>query len=222
MQNSTETRWILSETEFEVISNWFAQHKLQFDKQDLFTRQDYYLKLLKNSTLGIKIREPKTNANGNSESKLEIKIMTNNFSAQKFNNGNQGIVNSWSKFSFETVENELETQKIINSFTTNQHNDSWIKIDKDRLLLKYDVTNNTLVSGVTIIDEGAGIELTKFKIENKTYYSLGVEAFSMSNKGQENFNATINFLFSNSKISGLGIQNSISYPEIISNHFSQP
>jgi hypothetical protein len=222
MQNSTETRWILSETEFEVISNWFAQHKLQFDKQDLFTRQDYYLKLLKNSTLGIKIREPETNANGNSESKLEIKIMTNNFGAQKFDNNNQGIVNSWSKFSFETIENELETQKIINSFTVNQQNDSWIKIDKDRLLLKYDVTNNTLVSGVTIIDEGAGIELTKFKIENKTYYSLGIEAFSMSNKGQENFNATINFLFSNSKISGLGIQNSISYPEIISNHFSEP
>lgn len=219
---SVETRWILNPSQFEIILNWFIKHKLDFGKENFFPRQDYYLKLLNNDSLGIKIREPKKNLDGNAISKLEIKIMTNNYGCQKFNNDNQGIVNSWNKYSFETIENEIETQKIINTFTANKQHDSWIKIDKDRLLLKYDVENNVLVLGTTIINEGAGIELTKFKIENKIYYSIGIEAFSISNKELENFNASTNFLFSDLKISMLNNKNSISYPEIITNHFTKP
>jgi hypothetical protein len=219
MLKSTETRWILSLQEFEVISNWFDQHKLNFGKENLFPRQDYYLKLLNNNALGIKIREPKIAPDGTAESKLEIKILNQDFGAQKFNNGNQGVVNSWNKFSFETVRDEQETKKIIDSFTNKHKKDDWIKIDKDRLLLKYDLTTKSIVSGSTIIDEGTGIELTKFKIEDKIYYSLGIEAFSVSNKELENFNATMNFLFNQIKISGLNSQNSISYPEIINHHF---
>lgn len=219
MQNSTETRWILSKQEFETISKWFNQHQLNFGQENMFPRQDYYLKLLKNSTLGIKIREPKIATDGSAESKLEIKMLNQDFGAQKFNNGNQGVVNSWSKFSFETIKNEQETKKIIDSFVNDHQNNAWIKIDKDRLLLKYNFTNNTIVSGASIIDEGAGIELTKFKIESKIYYSLGIEAFSVSNKELENFNATISFLFNQIKISGLSSQNSVSYPEIINHHF---
>ena len=219
MQNSTETRWILSTPEFETILRWFNQHQLNFGQKNLFPRQDYYLKLLKNNILGIKIREPKIATDGSAESKLEIKMLNKDFGAQKFNNNNQGIINSWSKFSFETIKNEQETKKIIDSFVSGHQNNIWIKIDKDRLLLKYNVANNSIVSGASIIDEGAGIELTKFKIENKIYYSLGIEAFSVSDKELENFNVTINFLFNQIKISGLNSQNSTSYPEIINHHF---
>ena len=219
MLKSIETRWILNPSQFETILNWFVKQKLNFGRESFFPRQDYYLKLLNNNSLGIKIREPKTDSDGNAISKLEIKIMTNNYGPQKFNNDNQGIVNSWNKYSFETIENEIETQKIINTFTANKQHDSWIKIDKDRLLLKYDVENNVFVLGSIIIDEGAGVELTKFKIENKIYYSIGIEAFSVSNKELENFNATAKFLFSDLKISQLSNNNSISYPEIIANHF---
>lgn len=169
MLKSTETRWILFSQEFEVISNWFDQHKLNFSKENIFSRQDYYLKVLESKNLGIKIREPKVAPDGSIESKLEIKILIEDFGVQKFNNNNQGVVNSWSKFSFETIKNELETKKLIESFTNNFENNTWLKINKDRLLLKYNLMGSSIVSSATIIDEGAGIELTKFLCYNEFF-----------------------------------------------------
>lgn len=219
MQKSIETRWLLSSNEFKTIEHWFNQKDVYFKNTADFPRQDYYLKLVKNTNLGIKIREPKL-VNNEQKSKLEIKLLLEDNGSQKFNNNNQGIVNTWEKFSFETIGNEPETEKIIALFTFNGCDlQSWIKVEKDRLLVKFDTIKNTIVTAETIIDEGSGIELTKFKIENKIYYSLGIETFSTSKKEKDNFNQTTNYIFNDIKISGLSSLKSLSYPEIISNHF---
>ena len=219
MQKSIETRWLLSANEFKTIEHWFNQKDIHFKTTNDFPRQDYYLKLVKSTNLGIKIREPKLVKN-EQKSKLEVKLLIEDNGAQKFNNNNQGIVNIWEKYSFETIGNEPETEKIIALFTFKGFDQSsWIKIEKDRLLVKFDTSKNEIVSAETIINEGSGIELTRFKIENKIYYSLGIETFSSSNIEKENFNATTNYVFNDIKISGLDSLQSLSYPEIISNHF---
>lgn len=219
MQKSIETRWLLNNEEFKIIEHWFNQKNIAFSNKAVFPRQDYYLKLVKSTNLGIKIREPKL-INNEQKSKLEVKLLIEDNGAQKFNNGNQGILNVWEKYSFETIGNEPETEKIIALFTFNGCDlSSWIKIEKDRLLVKYDASKNEIVSAETIINEGSGIELTRFKIEKKIYYSLGIETFSSSNIEKENFNKTLDFVFNAIKISGLDSLQSLSYPEIISNHF---
>ncbi|MBP9793020.1 MAG: hypothetical protein KBC56_03390 [Flavobacterium sp.] len=211
---STETRWILNSDQFKIIQDWFAIQNLAFEQENYFPRQDYYL-ITNSERLGIKLREPKRNEKGEQESKLEIKVLSTDLGPQKFNNGNNGNVNSWLKYSFETIPNEAETGSIIKSFVGNETDRNWLKIEKDRLLIKFDTLENQLVDGKKIIDEGAGIELTKFKLKQNIYYSLGVEAFSMTKKELINFNQTIDFLFHQIKISGLHHLESLSYPQII-------
>lgn len=213
MLKSTETRWFLNDKSLEVIENWFNSKDLFFKGKDLFPRQDYYLNLL-HKNLGIKIREPKKDENGALKTQLEIKILSRDDGAVKFNNGNTSYVNSWKKYSFSLVPNEIESSEIIKLFLPNSVNSTdWLKIDKDRLLIKFDVKNERLVSSDTIVDQGAGIELTKLKMNGKIYYSLGIEAFSTSNKEQQNFDIATGFLFNELKISGLKKEDSLSYPE---------
>lgn len=213
MLSSTETRWFLNKISSKEVENWFNAKGVFFKSENLFPRQDYYLKQL-DKNLGVKIREPKKDENGNLKTQLEIKILSNDIGATKFNNGNNGYVNSWKKFSFSLVPNEAEMSKIINSFTENSnYPNDWIKIDKDRLLIKFNTKSKSLVSSDSIIDEGAGIELTKLKINETVYFSLGIEAFSTTNKELENFNATTNFLFNDLKIAGLDKEDSLTYPE---------
>ncbi|KIX20593.1 hypothetical protein SY27_11840 [Flavobacterium sp. 316] len=218
MQKSIETRWLLNFNEFKTIEHWFKQKETSFKNKDLFPRQDYYLKLVKSTNLGIKIREPKL-VNNEQKSKLEVKLLIQDNGIYKFNNNNHGNVNTWLKYSFETIGNEIETARILNLFTNQNTQEPWIKIDKDRILVKFDTKEKQLVSGDTIIDEGSGIELTKFKINNTIYYSLGIETFSSSNIETNNFDETVDFFFKEVKISNLNTLKSLSYPEIISNHF---
>lgn len=219
MQKSVETRWLLTSNDFKAIEKWFNEAGIFFKNSNVFPRQDYYLKLLKSINLGIKIREPKL-VNGEQKSKLEVKLLVEDNGPQKFRSSNEGIVNTWAKYSFETIGNDSATEEIIALFAgENGDFKSWIKIEKDRLLVKFDTANNQIVSAETVINEGSGIELTRFKIENKIYYSFGIETFSGSSKEAENFYKTLDFIFSNIKISGLEIMNSLSYPEIISNHY---
>jgi hypothetical protein len=213
MLKSTETRWFLSEQSLETIEKWFNNKELFFKDKDLFPRQDYYLNLL-HKNLGIKIREPKKDENGALKTQLEIKVLSSDDGAIKFNNGNTAYVNSWKKHSFSLVPDEKETNEIINLFQPEASDTSnWLKVDKDRLLVKFNAESEQLVFSDTMIDEGAGIELTKLKINGNVYYSLGVEAFSVSSKEHENFNSATSYLFNDLKISGLEKEDSLSYPE---------
>lgn len=197
MLASTETRWILSSDEIKIVEKWFSKYNESFKEGDLFERQDYYLKT-DSTELGIKLREPKKNEKGEVIAKLEIKTLTTDFSVQKFNNGNSGNVNSWVKFSFDTDPQKNPLDLIIGN-SSNMLSSEWIKIEKNRLLVKYDFENDRIVSGKEMIGSGSGIE-----------------SFS-DKKGNTNevFYQTMNFLLTDIKISGLEQVNSKSYPEIL-------
>lgn len=217
MQKSTETRWNLTSEEVKIAENWFKNFGEKFLIPKSFPRQDYYVKTNTN-TLGIKIREPKL-INNEQKSKLEVKILVGDNGVQNFYNNNEGKVNTWIKHSFETIGNEPEIEKIISSFAGKESDiQLWIKIEKDRLLVKFDATENKIVSSKSMIDEGSGIELTHFTLGKENYFSLGIESFSSTNIEEENFIKTVKFLFEDMQISGLTSLKSLSYPEIITNH----
>lgn len=213
MQLSTETRWILSANEVDIAENWFLNFGEKFLDTNHFPRQDYYLKT-NSKTLGIKIREPKKDVNGNVMAKLELKSLVRDLGACKFDNENIGTVNNWVKYSFD-LDSKTNPLEVLQNVLSKEIEMDWILIEKDRLLVKFDLYNQKIVSGKEIITNGAGIELTKLLLESKVYYSLGIEAFGDKESIEKTFFNAIQFLFDSMKISNLINENSKSYPEII-------
>jgi len=213
MQLSTETRWILSANEMNIAEKWFLNFGEKFSEKNDFPRQDYYLKT-NSKTLGIKIREPKKDGNGNVIAKLELKTLVQDLGAYKFDNQNIGTVNNWVKYSFD-LDSKTNPLDVLQNVVSKEITMDWILIEKDRLLVKFDLDNKKIVSGKEMINNGAGIELTKFLLENKVYYSLGIEAFGDKESIEKTFFNTMQFLFNSMKISSLLNENSKSYPEIV-------
>lgn len=213
MLTSTETRWILNSSQVDIVKEWFKKYDQFFTEENSFSRQDYYLKTNSNN-LGIKIREPKFDDQGKCIAKLELKSLLEDRGAHKFNNSNIGIINSWIKHSFDLDKETNPIETITNTLTASIYED-WLLIEKDRLLVKYNALSKKIVSGKDIIDNGAGIELTKFKFNNKIYHTLGIEAFAMSTSMVEIFFETIEFFFNSCQLSGLEHHNSKTYPEIL-------
>jgi hypothetical protein len=213
MLKSTETRWILTSNEVAITEKWFEKYDEKFKSFDSFPRQDYYLKTNSDS-LGIKIREPKKDSEGNILAKLELKSLTEDVGIQNFINQNVGVVNSWIKYSFELDKSKNPLDLI--HFSNKNIKNEWLLIEKDRLLVKFDALTNKIVSSNEMISSGAGIELTKFKLNKIVYYTLGIEAFDENDNDKNVFFKTMESLFNDLELKHLAANNSKSYPQIIS------
>jgi hypothetical protein len=214
---SKETRWFLSNEQVQPIKDWFlglSQPK-HFNVDEIYPRQDYYLIMPRVENLSIKIREPKKDAStGKIKTALEVKRLLSENEPLKLRNDNNGYSNKWQKLSFELAErnNDLLSINPLLSFSS----DNWLRIDKDRILAKYDAEHNTIAGENGYPDEACGIELTKVKLNNSVYYSFGLEAFSKSgNKLDRNFARCCNYIFDQINITGLALESSLSYPEFL-------
>ena len=212
MAISSEIRWILNNNEFQIVEQWFEKYNISFPAVEDFDRSDYYLNIKKHIDLGIKIRDAFLDDKNIYHGKLEIKKRIENLGKIDLD-GSSGCANRWIKYSFDT-SNDLLIHDIINQFTFNDN--EWIEIKKNRLLLKYDCQKNKIFSSSSILNEGCSIELTKFLINKKLYFTLGFESFGTDDK--INLFDTLFTLFSDIGISNLKLINSKSYPEIIQDH----
>jgi hypothetical protein len=158
---------------------------------------------------------------GEWEGKLEAKVLTKELGVSQTLNDNSGKVNQWTKFSFSLAAGEKTLTEILKSLgvsddgAPNKDFDYWITMDKSRILLKYDLDKKDFTKGDEQIQEGCGVELTMLQLHNKIYYSFGLEAFSASGKHEENLFVTLKHVFNEVKISGLAVENSLSYPELL-------
>ena len=225
MQQSTETRWFIDASQANSFEKWFnaTPFKLKFPETDSFPRQDYYMNLPGISTLGLKIREPKIGKlSSKLESKIEAKVLVQDLGTATFLNSNSGKINRWTKFSFDLLPEEKTMMNIINALSGStsihalDYKNFWIRIDKNRLLLTYDNKKKEIVDNrIQKIDEGCGIELTKMKVRDHIYYSFGLEAFSSSENDKDNLFETLGYLFNQTMLSDLPVNQSLSYPEFI-------
>ena len=220
MQTSTEVRWFFRDkNEIKQIEDWFAVHGLVL-QDDQFDRQDYYMKLPGVSNLGLKIREPKK-TNGGWQGKLEAKVFLRELHFPELDGMNAGKANQWTKFSFALPTGESTLTEILNGYgvvnnpVNTLDSNHWTRVDKTRILLKYDLEKRELTKDNKPIDEGCGIELTAIKLENDIYFSFALESFSGTGKQEHNFIETIHFIFSQLKTSGLRKENSLTYPEFL-------
>ena len=214
---SRETRWFLPGNRVKPIVAWFgslASPQHMDDNQD-FPRQDYYLKMPGVENLGIKIREPKQDqATGKIKSLLEVKRMVSEKEQFEFAGSNNGYTAKWQKLSYELTERG-DDLVLINPLIPSSGN-TWVRVDKDRILAKYDAKNKSIVDGSTDIGEACGIELAKIKVNNSVHYSFGLEAMSKSGKNLEkNFYDCCDLVFDQIGLTGLTLFTSLSYPEFL-------
>jgi hypothetical protein len=172
MSYSTEMRWFFKdENQTKKITDWFAKNNLVF--KNVWDRADYYL-LHQPETNGIKLRE----------GKVEIKVLQQDVGKQTLQNKNKGIANSWHKYAFKISDDNNDLMEIVNAFKglrTIGLNRDWIKIEKERLILKYSIENNTITKVADVntkIDNGCNIEFTKIMCNAKDmYYTVCFESF---------------------------------------------
>ena len=214
---SRETRWFLPGDKILAITAWFEglPGSPRLEDSHSFPRQDYYLKMAGVEDIGIKIREPKKDGDsGKIKSLFELKRLISEKEPLKFANNNNGYSGKWQKLSYELSGDGNDL--ILLNPTLPSSDNNWIRVDKDRILVKYDAVNKLIVEGSTNIREGCGIELAKIKIGNSVHYSFGLEAFSESGKKlDKNFYDCCDLIFDQTDLTGLALDYSFSYPEFL-------
>lgn len=212
MVYSAEVRWFFdSLSRAEGLENWFKANGLHFAGQ--WDRADIYLQQKDLMTHSVKIRE----------GKLEVKVMQEAGTVLTLANGNAGVTNSWVKYSFELKESDTENQALLQAVSKSpekEESNTWLRIDKERLLLKYaiDTANQSFkkIPAAEWPDEGCGVELTKIKVnQQKEYYTFGFEAFSKSRQESRNLALIVTQLFHEVPISGLNTPLSQAYPAFL-------
>ena len=211
---SRETRWFLPDDKMLPVTAWFESlpGSGRLEGSQSFPRQDYYLKMPGVEDIGIKIREPKKDGDsGKIKSLFELKRLISEKEPLKFANNNNGYSGKWQKLSYELSGGSSDLILINPELLSSDNN--WIRVDKDRILIKYDSANQLIVEGSTNIREGCGIELVKIKIDNSVHYSFGLEAFSESGKKLDNnFYDCCDLVFHQIGLTGLALDHSFSYP----------
>jgi hypothetical protein len=212
---SNEIRWFtIPPGDQQKIERWFANLNppRKIADNDVYSRQDYYLLLDGVENLGIKLREPKKVAEtGKLKTALEIKRQISGSREWKLNS-NTGYANKWEKFSYDLAEGGDSLLWLNAALPASDTN--WVKVDKERILAKYDADINSIVNENERPKEGCGVELTKIRISGKVYYSFGMEAFSESGKQIDtNFTKCAELIFNDLNLAGFKFEDSLSYPE---------
>jgi len=214
---SREVRWFLPGDKVQPIAAWFRglPGSPQLGDSNSFPRQDYYLKMPGAENLGIKIREPKKDKDsGKIKSLLEVKRLIPEKERMQFQNDNHGYSGKWQKLSYQLTETRDDLILINPGISSSDNN--WIRVDKDRILVKYDAKNKLIVDGSIEVGEGCGIELVKIKLNNSVHYSFGLESFGKPGKNlDKNFYDCCDMVFDQVGVSGLATDYSFSYPEFL-------
>ena len=214
MQSSFEMRWFFQAMP-DAVAMWFESKGFHFSSSHP-TRVDHYLPLSAKKAMGIKLRE------GN----VEIKHLIKSTGRRAFENGRiSGKIQQWTKWSFNLAEGDELSNAIIRD---NKYD--WIAVQKERLGFKYKFTKSGREQGEIdirdITPEGCQVEFTRLIINNKIYYTFGLESFSEAGKEKQHLRRGTKLAFESlthwNATSGtvipevrLGMGDNMSYPEFL-------
>jgi hypothetical protein len=210
MEYSTEIRWFFKKDSMQEIEKWFRGSGKFLSHQP--ERSDYYLSAGALLTHGIKIRE----------GKFEVKIRQHDWGQISLPNNNTGKGNMWCKYSFALKEDE-EVRHVTDAFKSFRSvglNKDWIRVDKKRMVVRYLFDpDNSSVSKVTAEQtpaQGCNVEFTTVAINHgQVFCTFGFEAYGKGVDVKRNLDLTLAAVFSELNVTGLGMENSFSYPEFI-------
>lgn len=193
MLRSLELRWFIKGILPIDVYQWFTDILPGNEKFEEKPRTDYYL-APQSIDLGVKF----------SRQQLQVKIRKYNVGFTLNNNNIQGSLEYWIRYDWNYLCNQenTKTDKLYDKFSS-------IKIDKKRLIRKYKILDNQLIQIplTNTTDTQCSIEITKIKVKEQAWSTLGFDWFIYNNKKSEStfivdyitnnktFNKTIEELF---------------------------
>jgi hypothetical protein len=199
---SSEIRWFMGGDVPIEILDWYrrSHHKHRYP-----TRTDMYLLYPHAKTIGVKFREDK----------FEIKSFVRALDTLSIGDHIKGDIELWEKWSLAGYSVSQLFSEIRGDKT------SWIDVTKTRTIRKYS-TDGEVIHEMDALgrqgfpDDGCNVELTEITIKNKSYWSIGFEAFATRKDLKDNLLQTFVLLFESYDIDfKLAEDDSFSYPTFL-------
>jgi hypothetical protein len=203
---------------YTTVRQWFESIDNIFTNEE---RDDMYIFSPESLDLGIKTRKAR-NSDGISEpAKLEIKWRKcTNLYLNILDGWIIGILEEWIKWGWNS--GPIETNDDMIDFFSDLPAGPGITIAKDRSLRRYVSDNNNVRSTEWIKDkeDGVSCEITKIRVRNSSWWSIGLEGFGKNNDLCE-FRYLLERILKNFPIR-LEKNLSCGYPEWIKRNFAFP
>lgn len=201
---SIEIRWFLNDPETRKIAiEWFKKIGGKLDNPEV--RTDFYLPRSYKNSLGLKFRVFEN------EPKIEVKEKLDTFEIADAKG--IGVVEVWNKWRFSLDVKDKESAEINNGKT------EWVRMEKSRLLIKYEMLpDNKFQIVVKNVDSACNVEITDIKIGDKEWWTLGFETFRTDDnyeKSLQSLEVIYKEVMTKEILQLLKLENSYSYPELI-------
>jgi hypothetical protein len=210
--HSAEIRWFIEGDLQEQVLSWFSKGALAALKSEP-TREDKYLVFPDSDTVGVKLREVRSESNPEIEPKVkfEIKVLAANARPINLGGGINGRTDQWVRWSFDNDGLAAMQEALYQS-------GHWVSVRKTRYLRKFSADSGKIVK--VLADErphsGCNVELTSIEVETQPHlwFSLAFEAFGPPSEVAKILDDTLQYFFKNQgdtpmQLSG---RNSLSYP----------
>jgi hypothetical protein len=191
-----EVRWFGRGTVAPEMRVWFQAGKRRPEEEG--SRVDYYLRSPDTDSLGIKVRE----------GKVEVKQLQRQHGVVGFHNRVMGVMQHWRKWSFPLAQPGILAEALSPA-------SAWTAVQKERELLKYQVTDIGAVVAIPSDQypaRGSYVELAQVAAAADVWWSLALEAFGDESQLAESLLLVAQHVFTAGDTPSLEAQDSYSYP----------
>jgi hypothetical protein len=195
LSSTMEVRWFFQGTISREILAWFAKHGEQ--PAQPATRVDHYLRLSHIDSLGVKLRE------GN----IEVKQRQRQLGTMRFHERVSGHAELWRKWSFALSAPGLQDLLVPPS--------AWLPVYKARRLHRFQVGDDGALSSMSpevCPEQGCDLEVTKIRLHDQAWWTIGFEAFGAEAALQENLSLVAERILGITPPPDLPVDDSYAYP----------
>jgi hypothetical protein len=195
--STAELRWFYEGAIPEDVTAWF--HRGERRPVEQLHRVDHYLWLGGLAELGIKLRQ----------GRIEVKRRHTVHGVVHFHRQISGSVEEWHKWSFALAA----AHRLPGDAGT--QNSAWIKVRKERQLRKYRITNERQPIAVPDAEypvQGCHLELTRIRVGENRWWSLGLEAFGPAGALWQYLSLVVDHILGQGLLPTLEARHSCGYP----------
>jgi hypothetical protein len=209
MLNSAEVRWFFEGDIEAAVDAWFRAEPIAELRAE--NRRDDYLVFPGSESVGVKLRD----RDGPQAGKFEVKASIGAAETVTLAAEVHGRADSWSKWSFATVDWERWVSAIS---TGADAEPTWVGTDKRRMLRKFSLDTGTALE-VDPAEEsrpvnGCSVEIVRLQVGAATWWTFGFESFGSRFDVRSNLRAVASHWFETRGVldARFRVTHSVAYP----------
>jgi len=194
---TVEVRWFFKGEPPPAWVDWFyRQEQAPYVEPG---RVDFYLRLVNDDSLGIKLRE----------GRIEVKQRYRQYGPHRFASNVAGEVEHWRKWSFPLAG----VGEIFKRIAAPES--GWLAVQKKRQQQKYQLVEEQVMAlpPESVVEQGCDLELAQVKARQQQWWSVGVEAHGNEATLRQQLMRVTQHLFTPTAPLALTIEDSYSYPQ---------